>query len=250
MALSNKEILELIHENFPEEKEKYDAAFKEGLAEHIEPFLEEVLLKAVEYTDESMSTISSQRGEAGEKGDRGDRGTKGDKGDRGLPGPRGFRGEKGESIKGEKGDRGSDGKSIDLEEVIDEIRPDILARFPGGSMNRQVKVNGVNVLTRYTDYNLIAGSGVTITAVDNNTSNRVDITLTATGGGGSGFQEPTSGAVDGSNTVFTFATAPNVISVDQGRVMQAMSTDGTINWTGTTTITLTIAPNSDIFAIA
>lgn len=59
---------------------------------------------------------------------------------------------------------------------------------------------------------------------------------------------PTSGVVDGSNTVFVFDTAPSVIVVDTGRVMQQTSDDGTVNWTGTLTVTLTVAPNFDIYA--
>lgn len=66
----------------------------------------------------------------------------------------------------------------------------------------------------------------------------------------SGFQQPTSGAVNGSNATFVWASAPNVIVVDQGRTMQQVSSDGTVNWTGTTTTVLTIAPNFDIFATA
>jgi hypothetical protein len=68
--------------------------------------------------------------------------------------------------------------------------------------------------------------------------------------GGSGFQIPTSGPVDGSNKTFIWATAPNVIVVDQGRAMQQTSSDGTVNWTGTTTTVLTNAPNNDIYATA
>lgn len=70
--------------------------------------------------------------------------------------------------------------------------------------------------------------------------------------GSGGYQQPTSGTVNGINTVFTFATAPNVISVDGGRNMQKQNSapDLTQNWTGTTTITLSVAPNSDIFAVA
>lgn len=66
----------------------------------------------------------------------------------------------------------------------------------------------------------------------------------------SGFQQPTSGAVNGINQVFTWATAPSVIVVDQGRPMQRVSSDGTVNWTGSTTTTLAVAPNYDIFAVA
>lgn len=75
------------------------------------------------------------------------------------------------------------------------------------------------------------------------------LTITASGSGGTGFQAPT-GAVNGSNTVFVFSTAPSAICVDQGRIMQKTSSDGTVNWTGTTTVTLTIAPNFDIFSVA
>lgn len=67
---------------------------------------------------------------------------------------------------------------------------------------------------------------------------------------GSGFQVPTSGAVNGTNNSFTWATAPNVLVVDNGRAMRSTSADGTVNWTGTTTTVLTIAPNNDIFATA
>lgn len=69
-------------------------------------------------------------------------------------------------------------------------------------------------------------------------------------GGGSGYQAPLSGSVNGTNQTFTWTTAPSAISVDQGRVMQKVSSDGTVNWTGTTTTVLSIAPNSDIFAVA
>ena len=75
------------------------------------------------------------------------------------------------------------------------------------------------------------------------------MTISSSGGGGSGFQQPT-GTVDGSNLDFVFSTAPNAVCVDQGRIMQQTSSDGTVNWTGTTTITLTIAPTTDIFGVA
>lgn len=65
-----------------------------------------------------------------------------------------------------------------------------------------------------------------------------------------GFQQPLTGTVDGTNQTYTWTTAPNVLEVDQGRAMQKVSSDGTVNWTGTTTTVLTIAPNFDLFAIA
>lgn len=71
----------------------------------------------------------------------------------------------------------------------------------------------------------------------------------STGGtGSSGFQQPVAGTPDGSIKVFVWLNAPNSITVDQGRTMQKVSSDGTVNWTGTTTTTLTLAPNFDIFS--
>jgi hypothetical protein len=72
------------------------------------------------------------------------------------------------------------------------------------------------------------------------------------GSGGSGYQAPLSGTVDGTNTIFVWATAPKAIVVDQGRTMQATNStpDSSANWTGTTTTTLAIAPTFDIFAVA
>lgn len=58
-----------------------------------------------------------------------------------------------------------------------------------------------------------------------------------------------TGTVDGSNTSFTFTSAPSVIVVDQGRSMQKTSSDGTSNWSGTTSVTLVIAPTFDIFGL-
>lgn len=136
-----------------------------------------------------------------------------------------------------------------IDENISELRTELiqrLSRLGGGSMNRKISINGVAMSTRFTDVNYI-GSGAP-TAADNLVTKQVDLTFS--GGSSSGFQQPTSGDVDGSNATYTWTTAPSVISVDQGRVMQKVSSDGTVNWTGTTTTILAVAPNSDIFAIA
>lgn len=77
--------------------------------------------------------------------------------------------------------------------------------------------------------------------------------VSATGtSGGSGFQRPIAGNADGSNMIFTFATAPNAIVIDETRTIQKIQADGaTTNWSGTTTITLTTwTPQFDIFAVA
>lgn len=74
---------------------------------------------------------------------------------------------------------------------------------------------------------------------------------TSSSGGGSGTLSklPATGTVDGVNQIFTFTKAPTIIVVDQGRNMQKTSSDGTINWSGTTTATLTVAPTFDIWGL-
>src|SRR3990167_2872664 len=59
----------------------------------------------------------------------------------------------------------------------------LLGNIGGGAMNRQIKVAGVDVLTKYTDINLVAGTNVTITTANDNTDKNVDITINSTGGG-------------------------------------------------------------------
>ncbi len=85
---------------------------------------------------------------------------------------------------------------------------------------------------------LTAGSGISIT----NGHGTITITSTA----GAGVLIPT-GTVNGSNTTFVFTTAPNIIVLDNGNMMNKVSSDGTVNWTGTTTVVLTQAPNFNIY---
>lgn len=77
----------------------------------------------------------------------------------------------------------------DWQKKIDELRKDLMNRIGsigGGNMNRQIFINGVNPLTRFTDLNLKAGSNVTISYANNNATQKVDVTISATGGGGGG----------------------------------------------------------------
>lgn len=74
----------------------------------------------------------------------------------------------------------------------------------------------------------------------------VEVTVASSGGGSFALMQPT-GTVNGVNTSFTFASAPSVIVVDQGRIMQKVSSDGTVNWAGTTAVVLSVAPMFDIF---
>lgn len=145
-----------------------------------------------------------------------------------------------------------------LEDEINKLRSEFVEKLSnvqsglnssrGGAMNRQMLIASVDVLKTYTDINFIAGSGVTISAANNNVTKKVDITFTASGSS-SGFQRPLTGIVNGSNTVFTWTTAPNALMTDR-IPMQKVSSDGTINWIGTTTTTLTAAPFDDLYAVA
>lgn len=90
---------------------------------------------------------------------------------------------------------------------------------------------------------VVAGSGI---SVDN--TDPLNPIVAATGAAAFAVLLPSSGNVDGVNKVFVFATAPKVVVLDGGNVMNKVASDGTVNWTGTTTITLAQAPNNNIFA--
>jgi len=86
------------------------------------------------------------------------------------------------------------------------------------------------------------GSGLTATDVNG----RISVIAS---GSGSAPQTPT-GAINGVNKVFVFAIAPTMVAVDQGKFMQRVSADTTVNWTlSGTTITLAVAPTFDIFSL-
>ncbi len=134
----------------------------------------------------------------------------------------------------------------DLSETLGKLR-DRFNERGGGAMNRKISINGTVISTRYTDINFL-GNGVAYSAVDNNVTKQVDLTLTASGTGGSGYQIPLTGTVNGVNKTYTWTTAPNALVVD-GLTINAISSDGTVNWVGTTSTVLTIAPNFNVFAI-
>lgn len=139
-----------------------------------------------------------------------------------------------------------------LEDSFKKIREVIINRnqsYGGGNANRQIRVEGVDVLTKYTDINIYGVTSSVISSVDN-TNKRVNIGIQGGGGGGLSYHSPTSGIVNGSNTLFVWDTAPDIIFVD-GVAKQLVSSDGTVNWTlaGTTT-TLVIAPVFDIFSLS
>lgn len=136
-------------------------------------------------------------------------------------------------------------EQITLEQVLEKIKADPnftidaskvlnLPKPKKGKDGKYYHGGGVSSLT--------AGTGITLTPDGNG-----GFTISSTATGGSKLV-PT-GAVNGSNQTFVFTSAPSIISVDGGRFMQKVSSDGTVNWTGNTNITLTIAPTFDIFGL-
>lgn len=164
-----EEALALLDEQVQElDESKADSADLEGEKQALLSHISEV----EENLDEKIKKISLTPGEKGEKGDKGKDGRDGKDGVNGKDGKQG--------PKGEKGEDGKDGKDVKIGDILSRL-PD-LGR--GGSINRQLFINGVDPLLRYTDVNLKAGSNVTLTYQNNNTTQKVDITISATGGGG------------------------------------------------------------------
>ncbi len=133
----------------------------------------------------------------------------------------------------------------ELEKEFDSFKTSAKGvRLVGGARGIQLFVDGTKK-GLVNELNLIAGTNMTITYT--RSSGRNDILLDAGGATGSFTKLSATGAVDGSNKDFTFTSAPSIIIVDGGRAMQKTSSDGTINWTGTTNVSLTVAPQNDIY---
>lgn len=100
----------------------------------------------------------------------------------------------------------------DLESELNKFRQDLLtkiANIGGGSQNRQVFFNSTDYLTKYTDINWKAGTNVTFTIANNNTTKKVDVTVAATGGGGGTVRsinsisgDTTAGSTSGTDYVY------------------------------------------------
>lgn len=113
---------------------------------------------------------------------------------------------------------------IDWQGKIDTLQGDVMKRIStigGGSMNRQMLVEGVDVLTKYTDVNLYGTTSSIITSVDN-INKRINIGFPAgTGGAGNPASPDTGvqyndGGSFGATSIFTYnkaITALNIASV-------------------------------------
>lgn len=150
-----------------------------------------------------------------------------------------------------------DGKDADEERVVMEV----LKKIPSPKEPTPIEVFLLKVkeeyieslqkrmeeFERFTKGNFDVRIGVSKTELKA-LQNRVTTLESSSSSGGLSLLTAT-GTVDGSNTSFTFATAPSIIVVDQGRMMQQVSSDGTVNWTGTTSVSLTVAPQNDVYGL-
>lgn len=113
----------------------------------------------------------------------------------------------------------------EVRDSIDAVKRDILSTISnlgGGSQNRQIKVNGIDVLKRYTDINFIGS----ITATDDNTDKNVDLDFSLVGG------------VDSvSNSDGTLTISPTL-----GNVIASLNLNHANTWTGLQTFSAGINP--------
>lgn len=133
----------------------------------------------------------------------------------------------------------------DLRKTLEKLekQPRTPPPYGGGNMNRKISVNGTDILTRYTDINL-KGSGVTYTAVNNNTTKQVDLTLTASGGGGSVSVETPPETPNASIVNFTVSAQPKWIVADGITYFEGAGYSYS-----SLTVTMDLAPSSWIRAI-
>ena len=133
----------------------------------------------------------------------------------------------------------------ELEKKLTELRRDLLTLISnsqekrgGGNMNRQIKVGGTDVLTRYTDINFVAGSNITITAANDNTDKNVDITITgtavATPGGSDTQVQFNDGGAFGGDAGLTYNKTTDALTV-LGSYTLANNQNGYTNYVATNT---------------
>ncbi len=107
----------------------------------------------------------------------------------------------------------------DFQDEMKKLRADMVSRFSqlgGGSMNRQITVEGVNVIKKYTDVNFYGVTSSIITSLDE-TNKRVNIGIQGGGGGGgSTISLYVNSVLNGSQTVLNLKQGANITVSDNG----------------------------------
>ncbi len=221
----------------------------EGQVKDLEAKIEDIKQSAPDLNKvlESVRGTQGIQGEKGEigdtgaqgesiKGDKGDKGDTGERGLRGLVGSMGATGEPGsDGINGIDGKNGKNGSPDTSEQIRDKLetlkeddRLDVSAIKGIDKIENKIKAiqirpvgkAGRSLLQLYVDgtkrgaiqyLNLIPGTGVALTY--SSKYGRNDITISATGAGAFSILVAT-GAVDDSNTIFTFVSAPSIVVVN------------------------------------
>lgn len=132
---------------------------------------------------------------------------------------------------------GAQATADEAKDLIEELRTRINTRLAtiqhgGGNANRNIAIGGnTSVLSTFTDINLIAGSGITISYSKNQTTKYTDVTITGSGSGSGIIREINNIAVN---------TAAGAVA----------GTDYVYNVSGTTTLTLpTAVGNTNLYSV-
>lgn len=201
-----------------------DSLLEDLAVNKIDEFLgsvkEEVEVAKEEIFDEAGKVIRSlaARTYKGDKGDRGDtgakgeRGEKGDKGDRGLPGKEGPRGEAG--AKGEQGEKGADGTTLQPDQAVDLVNSAKAKLSLSSVAGLSEELRFLKRAVREKAGKQISGSGDSVSAGANISVTRTNgrKVIAVTGITGTTFYAETpTGAVNGSNKIYTVANTITTI---------------------------------------
>lgn len=133
----------------------------------------------------------------------------------------------------------------EIQDVVEQNRKELMTKIGhigGGSKPLRILNNGTDISKRYADVNFKPGSNITITAVDNNTTRQVDVTIDASGGGAGFTLLAATGTIDGNNLTFTFTSKPVYIISDGIWYRE----NHNWSWSGSTA-TMTVPPTDDIY---
>lgn len=119
----------------------------------------------------------------------------------------------------------------------------------GGSMNRQILVEGTDVLTRYTDINIYGVSSSVIAVVDN-TNKRVNIGIQGGGGSASTLALQTNDTPNGSQSLLNLKQGTNITVADDGVGGVTISASAGSVVAGITRIASVISVSSTLAAAA